>query len=414
MLMQIVMVGEVGMSLKWLEMYSSKSTVRAYKWGLEQFFRALGFEGSLEENAKAYLSQKRNYEEDLKAYFVSLKGKPPKSVNLCLTAVKMFLMENSVELPALFWRRLKGRNKGTRALMLDKVPSNAELRRILSHMDVKGRSLFLVLASSGMRLGEAMKLRVEDVDLTSDPARIDIRGEYTKTGNPRVAFISFEAKESLEEWLRIRESELKVAVKRSRYGKASEDKRVWAFEANTAYYIWRNAVSKSGFDKRFQYNSGVERFTVHPHVLRKFFRTRMATVVPVDVVEALMGHEGYLTEVYRRYSLEDLAKFYKQGEHTLLVFAESESVARLRAEIEKRNKQLQTLVNGLVSENMELKTKLSDVKKQLNEMNKKLEEQRKTVEELQRRDVVKILLDFYSKLQKERPDLLKFLEEYEG
>jgi len=62
---------------------------------------------------------------------------------------------------------------------------------------------------------------------------------------------------------------------------------------------------------------------------------------------------------------------------------------------------------------MELKAELSDVKKQLNEMNKKLEEQRKTVEELQRRDVVKILLDAYSKLQKERPELLKFLEEYE-
>ncbi len=207
------------MSLKWLETYSSPSTVRAYKWGLEQFFKALGFKDSLEENARAYLSQKRNYEEDLKAYFVNLKGKPPKSVDICLTAVKMFLMENGVELPAIFWRRLKGRRKGSRALMLDKVPSNAELRRILSHMDVKGKSLFLVLASSGMRIGEALKLQVDDVDLTSEPARINIRGEYTKTGNPRVAFISFEAKEALEEWLKIMEDELKVAVKRSRYGK---------------------------------------------------------------------------------------------------------------------------------------------------------------------------------------------------
>jgi integrase len=94
--------------------------------------------------------------------------------------------------------------------MLDKVPSNAELRRILSHMDVKGKSLFLVLASSGMRIGEALRLKVEDVDLTSDPPKINIRGEYTKTGNPRIAFISFEARESLEEWLKNREGELKL------------------------------------------------------------------------------------------------------------------------------------------------------------------------------------------------------------
>lgn len=353
------------MSLRWLETYSSKSTIIAYKWGLKQFFKTLGFSGSLEDEAKAYLSQKRNYEEDLRTYFISLKGKPPKSVDICLTAVKMFLVENGIELPAFFWKKLKGRRKGSRALMLDKVPSNIELRRILSHMDAKGKSLFLVLASSGMRIGEALKLKVEDLDLTSDPARINVNGEYTKTGNPRVAFMSCEAKESLEEWLKIRNEALNSAIGRSaKYGKKAEDKRIWPFEANTAYFIWRNAIAKSGFAKRFQYNNSVERFTVHPHVLRKFFRTRMATVVPVDVVEALMGHEGYLTEVYRRYSVEDLAKFYKQGEHTLWVFA-GEEVSRLRAEVEERNRQLQQVINGLVSENMQLKEQIQKLKEEL-------------------------------------------------
>jgi len=296
-----------------------------------------------------------------------LKGKPPKTVSLCLSAVKMFLLENGVELPALFWRRLKGRRKGSRALMLDKVPSNAELRRILSHMDVKGKSLFLVLASSGMRIGEALKLKLEDVDLTSDPPRILIRGEYTKSGNSRVAFISSEAKEALEEWLKIRNEVLNASVKRSRrYPKKAEDKRIWAFEPNTAYFIWRNAIRKAGFDKRFQYNNSLERFTVHPHVLRKFFRTRLGAVIPVDVVEALMGHEGYLTEVYRRYSLEELANFYKQGEYTLLIF--SEGLGKLRKEIEERNEQLQKLINGLTAENLELKNKLNKLEKKVSEL----------------------------------------------
>jgi len=40
-----------------------------------------------------------------------------------------------------------------------------------------------------------------------------------------------------------------------------------------------------------------------------------------------------------------------------LVFA-TEEVSRLRAEIEERNRQLQTLINGLASENMELKTQV--------------------------------------------------------
>jgi len=72
------------MSLKWLEIYSSESTVRAYRWGLEHFFKALDFHASLEESARAYFSQKRVYEEDLKTFFASLKGKPPKSVDMGL------------------------------------------------------------------------------------------------------------------------------------------------------------------------------------------------------------------------------------------------------------------------------------------------------------------------------------------
>jgi DNA repair exonuclease SbcCD ATPase subunit len=91
----------------------------------------------------------------------------------------------------------------------------------------------------------------------------------------------------------------------------------------------------------------------------------MATVIPVDVTEALMGHEGYLTEVYRRYSLEDLAKYYKQGEHTLLVFAQAEEISKLKLEIEERNKQLQTLINGLAAENMTLKTQIKTFNEKL-------------------------------------------------
>ena len=87
------------------------------------------------------------------------------------------------------------------------------------------------------------------------------------------------------------------------------------------------------------------------------FRTRMRTVIPVDVAEALMGHEEYLTEVYRKYSVDDLAKFYLQGESALLIFTEAEEAGKLR--VEERNKQLQILVSGLATENLELKIRMA-------------------------------------------------------
>jgi integrase len=50
------------------------------------------------------------------------------------------------------------------------------------------------------------------------------------------------------------------------------------------------------------------------HGLRKFFRSQLALSCPVDIVEALMGHEGYLTDAYRRYSRKQMAEYYLKAE----------------------------------------------------------------------------------------------------
>ena len=91
-------------------------------------------------------------------------------------------------------------------------------------------------------------------------------------------------------------------------------------------------------------------------------------------VEALMGHEGYLTEVYRRYTPEDLAKFYKQGEQVLQVFgADIEEIAKVRDELKQDRDNLQRIVNGLTAENLEFKSRISRVELEIIEMKKIVE-----------------------------------------
>jgi integrase len=293
-----------------------------------------------------------------------------------ITAIRVFLVENNVELPSKFWRRISGRIKGSRPLTLDKIPSNAELKRIILHMPIHGKALFLTLASSGMRIGEALKLKIDDIDFNSSPVKVNIRGEITKTGNSRITFISKEAAEAIQEWLKVRDKYIEAACGKShKYPKMKNDDRVFPFEANTAYVIWRNALKKAGF---LQKDSQTNRHRMHPHVLRKFFRTKLGAVIPVDIVETLMGHEGYLTEVYRKYSFEDLAKFYSQGEAAISIMAELEEVSKLRVEVEERNKQLQQLVNGLIAENLELKEKMRMLESKISEIEKMLREIVKT------------------------------------
>lgn len=317
---------------KFLNQFSSANTIRVYKLALRGFFQTVYPELSLEEAAEKYFSDKRKVEQDLDNFFVQIKNRPPKTVRVFLSAVRSFLIENEVELPERYWRKLRSRKKGTRALTMDRVPSNAELKKIISNMPIPGRALYLTLASSGMRIGEALKMRLNDIDLSKEVGRINIRAQNTKSGNRRTAFISSEAKEAIQEWLNGREQYLQTASEKSRHDKSIEDDRLFPFEVTTAYLMWKNGLRKSGFIER---DNSTNRFTMHPHVLRKFFRTNLGRHIPVDVVEALMGHEGYLTEVYRKYpSDEDLAEEYKKGETALLIFSNGREVSKLRTETE--------------------------------------------------------------------------------
>lgn len=374
-----------------LNSYKSKNTKRCYRMGLEAFFKSVyGKAGDLDAQAEQYFSEKRDIEEDIEAFLMSISGLAPKSVRLKITSVKMLLIENDVELPQKFWRKLKRRIKGNRALTLDKVPSNVELRKIVMHMPIHGKGFYLTLASSGMRIGELLQIKLEDLEWDSTPCKINIRGEYTKTGNSRVAFISKEARETIEEWLKVRDQYVKAAKGKSHfYKKLAEDDRVFPFETGVAYMVWHNALEKTGMSER---DKSTNRRKLHPHVLRKFFRTRLGSVIPVDVVEALMGHEGYLTEVYRRYSMEDLAKFYLQGESALLVFTEAGEVTRLRQEVEESKEQLQTLVNTLTMKSMKLEEENKDLNSRIEQTNRKLStienavvESKKMVSELEKK-----------------------------
>jgi integrase len=376
---------------KVLDNYDNPQTKRNFEVAITQFFGSIYGEGSfanLEEIAEQYFSEERNHKEDIQNFLRSLNGLAPLTVKLKISNVKTFLLENDIELKQKFWKKISRRIKGSRALTLDRIPTNTELKKILLHMPIQGKAINLSLESSGMRIGELLKSNIDDLYLNENPARIQIRGDITKTGNSRHAFFSREAKEALTEWLKVRDDYLKAAVAKSHlYDKSLEDSRIFPFDKAVAYSMWKIALHKSGLNGK---DKSTGREKIHPHVLRKFFRTRLGSVIPVDVIEALMGHEKHLTEVYRKYSLEDLRKFYLKGESALLVFTDAAEVTKLRQEVEEhahkiqkevdeRNRSLQSLVNGLTAENLEVKSKVAKVELENTKLNKRIQ---KTEEKL--------------------------------
>ena len=73
--------------------------------------------------------------------------------------------------------------------------------------------------------------------------KVNIRGDYTKTGNPRVTFISREAKDNVLEWLKVR-------------GRRSNPRRIYQFFEN---FKWYRFLLKASYGPSFQ-NSFIHGF----------------------------------------------------------------------------------------------------------------------------------------------------------
>jgi len=84
--------------------------------------------------------------------------------------------------------------------------------------------------------------------------------------------------------------------------------------------------------------------TLHLHGFRKYFRTHMVKGEnngnTIDIVESLMGHEGYLSSSYVRLSIDEIEAFYRENEHLLWVYKSRPINAEELKRVEQENAQL--------------------------------------------------------------------------
>jgi integrase len=322
---------------KFFDLYPNAGTVKVYRAGIYLFFDSVygevrkGKRVTAEEKeeyeklAERYFSEQRDYFEDLLKFITDLHDKPPISAKARISGVEEFLGYYGVEFTQRQRKQLSTKKpKGKSARTAEKEIDTETLRKILTHLDLKGKAIILVLASSGVRIGEILQVTLSDVDLTSTPPEMVIRGENAKSGDTRTVFISQEAKEALDEWLKVRASYLRSAKNRNRglveqrktEGKSVTDDRLFPFSDGNVREIWENALTKAGLWIK---DNSTGRSQVRIHGLRKFFRSQLALSCPVDIVETLMGHEGYLTDAYRRYSRKQMGEYYLKAEHHVTV-----------------------------------------------------------------------------------------------
>jgi len=298
-----------------LSEFRSPSTRKTYRIALTQFF---AFKGTTQEQ---YLATKQNYCHDLKIFTNELlQHKTPKTTRTYVGAVISFLSSNEIELPRNIWEKLSITN---RVVTKDDIPTREELRSILTHSNACGRAMILLGASSGMRIGDVLNLKLEKVkeQLKNHPPRLTIIQQ--KTDQEQTVFFSQETATAIAEWIKIRNDWLSSASQHcSARGIGDVDldsDKLFPFTYSKCANLWFKASSDAGLTAR---DENTQRRVLHIHSLRKYFRTQLGIAgVKPDISESLLGHANGLRE-YQKYRPDEVAQEYLKAEEKLTVAIE--------------------------------------------------------------------------------------------
>jgi len=211
------------------------------------------------------------------------------------------------------------------AVTKDEPISLAVLKRMVDATDLHGKLLITLLVSTGCRIGEIVRVEIKDISLDEEPARIHLPGAITKTKEARTVFLTDEARDLIRHWigggraqyLKNAEHKGKCLTGGGPRPAPENDKRLIGCTDDTARVIFRNALRNALVE--LKQDELTRRHLINPHSIRKYFRTVSVQTMPLDVVEAIMGHKGYLTSSYVRLTEDQLAGAFKKGSYVLSI-----------------------------------------------------------------------------------------------
>ena len=230
-------------------------------------------------------------------------------------------------------------SKKERTLLMNQLPSGGViseethltkdmLRQMLSHTtDVKSKAILLVLASSGMRIGELLKLKCSDVHKPTKevPAMwFNIGAKNTKNGTSRHTFCSTEAQIALNEWIKvrpdfIRENQNRGLKLKNVKGVKTDDNRLFPISDNSVNELIAGLVEKVNGKEAKSKDENTGRSLIHPHVFRKFFVSKLADSVEMGIINLWAGHLTNLDKTYLKKTPEETVKLYLKGEINLYI-----------------------------------------------------------------------------------------------
>jgi integrase/recombinase XerC/integrase/recombinase XerD len=194
----------------------------------------------------------------------------------CIIAFLHFLMEQDVISGSLLKRSIRLKLPD----VLPRAMNPVDVRKLLSVInDTRDRALILLLLRTGMRIGEALGLRLNDLDIRDRKVHL-FEGEKNSMG--RVVYLSDDALFAIKLWLRRRDKNKEFVF----YGQGN---RGLCYSAGRSRFV--KYLKKAGLEQKG--------YTVH--CLRHTFASELLNAgMRLECLQQLLGHQDI--EVTRRYA----------------------------------------------------------------------------------------------------------------
>ena len=239
------------------------------------------------------------------------KGSATSTQRLRITQVRRWAKVNGL---GVNWDRIVVPR--VRPVVSDRAPTKAELRLIIAYLPRWMLPVIEILASSGMRVGSLVELKMKHLNLNSFPdvAILEVPPTATKGGIGYFTAITSEAREALEKSLERRLEKGEELGPESSLLKSPFNEGITYPAIRGA---WVRALHGAGLTEK---SRGT--YVLHLHTLRKFFRSQVEGILTKSIREALMGHltAEYLDRNYLRIPEERLAMEYRKTLPALTIF----------------------------------------------------------------------------------------------
>ena len=287
------------------------------------------------------------------AYFLQKNNFRRSTQSVALAAIKHFCEMNDI---ILNWKKI---NKFAMNSDIPKLQNRAytheEVNQVVDYCDHRIRTMFLVLASTGIRIGAMRHMKIKDLVDKGDVYKVKV---YPGENEEYITFTTPECKAGIDNYLDFRKRNGELIT---------PDSYLFVQQYNKFKRIKAKPFANKSIDNLLQLwlvNSGVR--TVDPvnpggykdvqrlHGFRKFFTKQVVdSKVGPEIREMLLGHNIGLAGAYYKPTEDEMLEEYMKAVDNLTINPEN----RLRRKVEKLEVE-KTQFDRLAAQIEELRSKI--------------------------------------------------------